>query len=896
MKADRSTPLDDTAASPGAEGSDELLETRAALTELVGKRFGKLPVEPFVELIIAHTPEADWPVRRAAMEALIRRIGFAKRDDTSVLGRPGRTVLGLYRVGSKGASGKRAARKSRGAGGRPAARSKGSSAKRAATSYQTELCSLQPLRTSCDCADFVRGSLGLCKHGWVVLSTLGPGAFTRVASSRGGQLETSRLSFDATAPLTGSHDRLARLTASGPPRARQRFVKHRPGDDAHWPAAKRLQWIEQTIEAIGTGQYTAEPAALRVLSEERTRAARLATNAQALRRAEATLRQLHRTLYDYQRVGVRQFLQTGRLLLADDMGLGKTTQAIACCHALVATGRVTRGLLVVPAALRSQWLREWQQTTTLELIEVRGAPEERARTYRGTKQGLLLIGYELLLRDLPHVQAFAPELVLLDEAQRIKNWATKSAVSVKSLDATYRLALTGTPMENRFEELASLMDFVDDTALEPKWRLVPWHSMSAGNAARGIGGVRNLSVLRERLGTSFLRRQRAEVLSQLPPRTDTRIAVELTAEQSDEHAALDRPIAVLVRKARTRPLLQAEFLRLMQLLTTQRMICNGLAQLNFDEDWPRCQATKQRSERFLRTLYTPKLIVFRELIEQLVLAQGRKVVVFSQWRKMLRLAKWAIDDLLEPIGKRAAFFTGGESRKQREHALVDFHDDPSAAILFLSDAGGVGLNLQRAASCLINFELPWNPAVLEQRIGRIYRLGQTEPVEVLNLVSEGGIESRIAQLVAQKQAVFSTLFDGTSDEVMFDGDRSFLAGVEKLTEMVPDAQTVSDEASDAEAEFEEVVATMASRDAEPPLAGRAPLPFDVPDTARDGAIPPTEPQRLASSQLASALASLSVERTASGGLRIEAPPQVAEPLAQLLEGLAASLRANTQAR
>src|SRR5690606_3128015 len=127
------------------------------------------------------------------------------------------------------------------------------------------------------------------------------------------------------------------------------------------------------------------------------------------------------------------------------------------------------------AALRSQWQREWQQTTSIELVEVQGSPEERAHIYRETKRGLLLIGYELLLRDLQHVQAFAPQLVLLDEAQKIKNWATKSAAYVKALKPEYRLVLTGTPMENRFEELASIMDFVDDTALEPKWRLVPWH-------------------------------------------------------------------------------------------------------------------------------------------------------------------------------------------------------------------------------------------------------------------------------------------------------------------------------------------------------------------------------------------------------------------------------------
>lgn len=833
-------------------GNKELEETRAALTELAGKRFGKLPAAPFVDLILRSSSDADWPVRKAAMEALLRRVGFGKRDTTVVLRKPGRAVLGCYRVGAKGT---------------PANRG-----------YETELCALEPLQTSCNCPDFVRGSLGLCKHGLAVLFTLDPATWAgnkvateqAAANKRATDRERTQphLRWDAVAPLSGGADRLDRLTLTGDRRALASYAKGRPQSGESWAPAQRLKWVEQQLSNVRGGRWSAEPAVVKVLEEEKARAGRLALNAKGLRVAQATSSRLLRTLYDYQKQGVRQFLENGRLLLADDMGLGKTTQAIACCHALYETGRIERGLLVVPAALRSQWLREWRETTKLELTEVQGTPEERAQTYDRTKRGLLLIGYELLLRDLPHVQAFAPQLVLLDEAQRIKNWATKSAACVKSLKPEYRLVLTGTPMENRFDELASLMDFVDDTALEPKWRLVPWHTRSLGDGARGSGGARNLGVLRERLGTAFLRRRRAEVLSQLPARTDTRLSIELTPEQTEEHGYLDQPIAALVRKAQFRPLQQAEFLKLMQLLGKQRMICNGLAQVNFEEEWPRCQATKLRSQRFLQTLFSPKLVAFRELVEQMVVEQNRKLVVFSQWRKMLRLANWCVEDVLGATGKRAAFFTGAESRPQRERALIDFHDDPTSAILFLSDAGGVGLNLQRAASCCINLELPWNPAVLEQRIGRVYRLGQTEPVEVINLVSETGIESRVAELVTQKQAVFSTLFDGTSDEVLFDGDRSFLGGVRKLMEPAPEDEVAASSDADREDELEELIA------AETPAA--------------EPAAPAPDP---ASAALANALAGLSITQTAAGGLRIEAPPALAAPLAQFFEGLAASLKA-----
>ena len=168
------------------------------------------------------------------------------------------------------------------------------------------------------------------------------------------------------------------------------------------------------------------------------------------------------------------------------------------------------------------------------------------------------------------------------------------------------------------------------------------------------------------------------------------------------------------------------------------------------------------------------------MLRQVVIDQGRKIVIFSQWRRMLHLAHWAVSDILAERELRTGFFTGAEKQRRRTQNIVEFHDDPAFSILFASDAGGVGLNLQRAANCVINLELPWNPAVLEQRIGRIYRLGQKQPIDVYNLVCEQGIESRIADLVGNKQAFFKGLFDGDSDTVKFDQSGSFLSRVRKL--------------------------------------------------------------------------------------------------------------------
>jgi hypothetical protein len=802
------------------------------------------------------TRGADWPVQRDALEALLRRFAFGRADRLEIVARPrqGRR-LGLY-----------------------ATRRPGSPAR----PYRTLLRRIEPLEGSCDCADFLRSSLGLCKHLLTVLED--------VTSRRGGLDDAGRepipgpspLRWDPVRPLTGSGDWLARIRwVDGVPDRDLRRWFH-PGGGHRWtldvPATPetRLVLVDALLGALGNGH--AEPALHALLREERRRLDREIEGAESLARLRAALRSLKQPLYPYQREGVARFLVRGRLLLADDMGLGKTAQAIAACHALWRAGRVRRGLLVVPAALKPQWLREWQLFTDAPAAVVDGNPAQRRAAFDACRRGFLLGNYEQLIRDVEVVRDWTPDLVVLDEAQRIKNWATKTALTVKRLDAPYRLVLTGTPMENRLDELASIVEWVDDLALEPKWRLAPWHTTPVDGKTE-IGGARNLDTLRTRLAGCMVRRVRSEVLSQLPARTDTRIPVEMTAEQQEEHDALNMPIAQLLGRARRRPLTQGEFLRLMMLLTTQRIISNGLAQLRFEDVWPDLSRIERPTESTLRGLASPKLLELRELIGQLALAQTRKVVVFSQWRRMLRLAHWVTRDALARERVRAAFFTGEEGQRQRTRNIVDFHDDPACRVLFATDAGGVGLNLQRAASACINVELPWNPAVLEQRIGRIYRLGQRRPIDVYNLVSEPGIESRIADVVGSKQALFTGLFDGTTDEVTFERSGSFLSRIERIVAPavelpLPRGKEVADVEDDpAERELDALVtAGDESRDAPASTVPETPLPTSA-----------TDVQRLFSN--------LIVQRTARGGLVIEASPETASTLAALFSGMAQLLQA-----
>lgn len=891
------------------DATETPLATTEAYQELsahVGRKSPELPTDLLVRHVLDLVPADEWPTRIAAMDAILRRLESSRREGLRVVDKPEKgRMLGLYTTKRKGAS------------VRP---------------YRTLLKGIDPIVARCDCPDFVKNGLGVCKHALAVLGVVHAKPRRLQLALR--EQDAARaepdagLFWDPIRPLTGLGDWLDRVSWHGPTElkgakadarseALKRFRKTAepgvltlPKTYADAPS-KRLELIEALRLLLPKGkQATSDPALEAMLASESERLKRVVERGLSPAETRSALKGLKRTLYPYQREGIERFLATGRLLLADDMGLGKTAQAIACCDTLHRTGRADRVLIIAPAALKPQWAREWSTFSSLPVSIIDGTPAERQAIYRDASKGIFIINYEQLLRDLEIVKKWSPDLVVLDEAQRIKNWATKTALTVKGLSPNYRLVLTGTPMENRVEELASVVEWVDDSAMEPKWRLPAFHAIRA-DGRKEVVGVRHLDTLRTRLQPAMLRRIRREVLDQLPPRTDTRVPIELTEPQREEHDALNQPISRLIQISIHRPLTQAEFLRLMSLLTAQRIISNGLAQLRYEEVWPAIRGCVPE-ESMIQALSAPKLLELRQLVRQIVLEQGRKIVIFSQWRRMLGLAHWAVSDLLGGEGLRAGAFTGAEGRKRRTQNVVEFHDDPAFRILFASDAGGVGLNLQHAANCVINLELPWNPAVLEQRIGRIYRLGQPLPIDVYNLVCEEGIESRIADLVGSKQAFFKGLFDGDSDSVQFDRSSSFLSQVREIyAEEVPTAGAPDDGATgleeilaiDDEEETDDHIDDEATDPYEPVMEAAdesrdhdepsAPIPVEV--------APQPEPRRAAAGGRAPAMpdahevrrlfTQLRVRRSESGGVLIEAPPEAATTLGALFEGMAALLQA-----
>jgi len=520
---------------------------------------------------------------------------------------------------------------------------------------------------------------------------------------------------------------------------------------------------------------------LKVGEREAATASMLATITPSTAAWQDIISRLGFDLHPYQETGALFLAREGRAMLADDMGLGKTVQAIVAALLLRRISGASKALVVCPASLKHQWRREIDKAYGEQAIVVEGSRASRMKTYRDWREGFLILNYELVLRDLESIRDTRPDLVILDEAQRIKNWDTKTAKAVKQLESPYAFILTGTPLENRLLELHSLVEFLHPRALGPRWRLLPVHAVT--DPLGRIIAYEGLEVLRRRLGRFFLRRERKAVLDQLPARTDNTFWTGMTLAQRRPYRKYASTVAALV--SRNMALRPGDVRVLLQSLTSMRILCNAYAQFEWPTFERRVRDGAMPSPAEIKALGSPKLEEFAKVMEDLLDDGGGKIVVFSQWERMLRLAHFVVRELLHERDLRADVFHGGLSSKAREEMLESFRVDPEFHVLFSSDAGGLGLNLQESASIVVNLEVPWNPAVLEQRIGRVHRIGQARSVQVLHFVTGSAIEERVRQVVESKRALFEGLLSEQVDRVEFD-DSSRSSFVQRVRTLLDD--------------------------------------------------------------------------------------------------------------
>lgn len=598
--------------------------------------------------------------------------------------------------------------------------------------YRAEVRDLLTRQFSCTCTDFRINGLGSCKHLEAILLQLGRRHRAEYKAAQ--RLGSPRVDIvpDAAAQGLRIDRNLTKLSRA----LRGYFDAHGLQRCDIEPETLLAQLRASRSRRLRISQDV--PAWIEVRRRERDRILGRRDYLAGIAAGTHPEQITHSPLLPYQREGMLHLAFTERALLADEMGLGKTIQAIAACALLGHLGKAQRVLIVTPASLKAEWEEQIRRFTDLPVGLVYGARGVRVRMYAAEDPPFFTIAnYEQIVTDSLDINArLRPDIVVLDEAQRIKNWSTKTAQAVKRLESRYAFVLTGTPIENRIDELRSIVDYLDPALLGPLFRFNReyYEFDDKGRPA----GYRNLDRLRERVHPVLLRRRKADVETELADRTDRNLFVALTPAMRDEYTPVARQVAELLAIAQRRALSPKEQDLLMLRLNMMRMIC----------DTPGIMKNNPSRE-------CPKLDELARVLDECLADADVKVIVFSEWTGMLeRVREWADS---QRIGY--AWHTGDVPQKRRRAEILAFRQDPACRLLLSTDSGGVGLNLQNA-SVVINCDLPWNPARLEQRIARAWRKNQLRAVTVVNLIAEDTIEHGMLASLAQKTELAQGVLDG----------------------------------------------------------------------------------------------------------------------------------------
>ena len=515
------------------------------------------------------------------------------------------------------------------------------------------------------------------------------------------------------------------------------------------------------------------PDALEMVINERERLQR-ATLIEEVYTDETLDALLTKNLYPYQKEGVRFAFKAGKAIIADEMGLGKTVQAICCAEIYLREKMAESVLIVCPTSLKYQWKSEIEHFTGKEdMLIVEGYASRRLELYKASAP-YKIVSYQSLLGDIKSLNRLSTDLLIVDEVQRLKNWNTQLAWAVRRIDAHYSVLLSGTPLENNLDELVSIVQLADPYCLSPLYRFRYDHIVTDSVSGKAVG-YKNLNNIKEQLKDTLIRRTKQSVQLQLPKRTDQFLLLPMTPQQSSRHEELRAAVARLVSKwSRTHSLSEEERRRLLLMLSQMRMLADSTFILNQD----------------LENRHDVKISEAMNILDDALNGGTAKVVVFSEWERMLRLLAMELD----AADIRYEFLHGSVPSQKRSELIEHFTNDDDCRIFLSTDAGSTGLNLQ-VASILINLDLPWNPAILEQRIGRIYRIGQETPIQVMSLVAKGSIEESMIDRLKFKRSMFEGALDGGDDTIFLSEDRfkGFMSEIANMTRERDEGQVIRED-------------------------------------------------------------------------------------------------------
>jgi SNF2 family DNA or RNA helicase len=442
-------------------------------------------------------------------------------------------------------------------------------------------------------------------------------------------------------------------------------------------------------------------------------------------------------LRPYQQRGVAwlAFLERWGLgaCLADDMGLGKTVQFIAFLLHLKEQDALEKPtLLVCPTSVLGNWEREVKKfAPTLKVLQYHGdkRPKGKAFVEVANKHDLVITSYALIHRDLKSLQGVAWQGIVLDEAQNIKNAEAKQSQAVRQLEANYRIALTGTPVENRLQELWSILDFLNPGYLGNKQFFQRRFAMPIEK----YGDTSSLNQLRSLVQPFILRRLKTdrEIIQDLPEKQEMNVFCGLSLEQAELY---QKVVEESLAEIETAEGMQRRGM-ILALLVKLKQVCNHPAQY-------------LKKTTLSEPQLSGKLLRLQEMLEE-VLSEGDRALIFTQFAEWGKLLKPYLE---QQLGREIFFLYGSTSKKQREEMIDRFQHDPQGPpIMILSlKAGGVGLNLTRA-NHVFHFDRWWNPAVENQATDRVFRIGQTRNVQVHKFVCTGTLEEKIHDMIESKK-------------------------------------------------------------------------------------------------------------------------------------------------
>ena len=758
------------------------------------------------------------------------------------------------------------------------------------SSYRVVIRGLGPGGNFCSCPDYATNELGTCKHIEFTLVRLEKRRGARAAFARGYQPAFSELYLSNV----GKRSVHFRAGTECPPALRRAAAELFDfGHNGILPE-ERLTELERFMAMASKSRHElrAYDDALDFIAGRRDadrRATKLARLFPLGAADPKLLALLKAPIYPYQAEGALFAVRAGRALIGDDMGLGKTIQAIAAAEILARHFGVSRVLVICPTSLKYQWqseVRRFSGRKGEDAARVINAGRVQRQKDYAQDDFCKITNYEKLEPDLDLITAWAPELVIVDEAQRVKNWNTVAARALKRIDSASAIVLTGTPLENKLEELVSIVQFIDQHRLGPTWKLL--HEHQTRDEAGRVIGYTGLDRIGQTLAPVMIRRRKSEVLRQLPGRTDQNLLVPMTEMQMQHHQENADVVAQIVHRWRkTKFLSDKDQRRLTCALQNMRMSCNSTYLLDQQTD------------------HGVKADELAALLDELFTQPEAKAVVFSQWARTQEI----VIRRLVARGLGYVSFHGGVPSEKRMELVERFRHDPDCRVFLSTDAGSTGLNLQHA-STLVNMDLPWNPATLEQRIARIHRMGQKRPVRIINFVAKGTIEEGMLSVLQFKRCLSAGILDGGAGEVSLGGSRlnRFMKDVENVTGHMGEKAPIgpAEEAGSVVTAGDTGLAVEADAGV---VAGAAAMEIRQTDRAvappGDAVQDPWQALVQIGAHFVTALAAANnsgaarhpwIERnpvTGEQNLSMPLPPEIATQLASALSKLADSLRGNT---